>query len=104
VFVFIYAPWCQHCQNLAPAWDELAAFAAKNDELIIARFNAAPNEVEGLRIKDLPSLRLYPKGSEQFIEYQEQPMNDIHSFKEFLAEHSSAYRAQFDKAPVSEDL
>lgn len=100
MFVFIYAPWCQHCQNLAPAWDELAAFAAKNDELIIARFNAAPNEVEGLRIKDLPSLRLYPKGSEQFIEYQEQPMNDIHSFKEFLAEHSSAYRAQIGRSVV----
>jgi len=73
---------------------------------VIANFNAALNEVEGFHMKDLPSLRLYPKGSssDQFIEYQEQPMNDVNSFREFLAEHSSAYRAQFDKAPVSEDL
>lgn len=92
VFVMIYAPWCNHCMQLTPVWEELAQFVGDNDDLVIARFNAASNEVEGLRTPSFPSLRFYPRENKEGIEYTE-PERDINAFKEWLAEHSSAFRA-----------
>jgi thioredoxin domain-containing protein 5 len=32
-FVKFYAPWCGHCQKLAPTWDELAN-SLRNDDIV----------------------------------------------------------------------
>lgn len=32
-FVKFYAPWCGHCQKLAPTWDELAN-SLRNDDVV----------------------------------------------------------------------
>ncbi len=29
-FVKFFAPWCQHCSDMGPAWAEMAAFFKKN--------------------------------------------------------------------------
>jgi len=51
VFVFYYAPWCNHCRQLAPVWDELAELLKSHDDLLIARMNTPENEIEGLMIR-----------------------------------------------------
>ena len=39
------APWCQHCQTLAPVWDDLAAILAAQDSLVnVATFDCTTAE------------------------------------------------------------
>lgn len=63
VFVEFYAPWCGHCQKLAPVWSELAkkvekqGFAKKG--VVVAKMDVTENECEE-QITGYPSLILYP--------------------------------------------
>ena len=36
-FVKFYAPWCGHCQKLAPIWDELAAEFQHDTSVTVAK-------------------------------------------------------------------
>jgi len=63
VLVEFYAPWCGHCKKLAPIYDTLAEELKDIKDLIISKFDATANEVEGLEIRGYPTLKFYPKGS-----------------------------------------
>lgn len=40
VFVKFYAPWCGHCQRLAPTWTQLSDEVAAGKDIVIAEFDA----------------------------------------------------------------
>lgn len=89
VLVKYYAPWCGHCKKLAPIWDELAESVSHIDDLVIAKFDATLNEVEGLAIKGYPTLKWYPKDNKAGIDFE--GGRELPDFVAYLAEHSSAY-------------
>lgn len=63
--VEFYAPWCGHCKNLAPIYEQLAdAYAYAKDEVIIAKVDADEHKDLGSKfgVKGFPTLKWFPKG------------------------------------------
>ena len=73
--VVLYAPWCQFCQALEPAWNELAEqFANAGSSLRVAKFQADIERefaAEKFGLKTFPTIVLLPKrgGDASFVKY-----------------------------------
>merc|ERR1711871_730103 len=60
VFVKFYAPWCGHCKQLAPKWEELAEAFEDQPDVVIAKMDSTTNEAEGIRVTGFPTLKFFP--------------------------------------------
>lgn len=63
--VEFYAPWCGHCKNLAPIYEQLAdAYLYAKDQLIIAKVDADAHKDLGSRfgVQGFPTLKWFSKG------------------------------------------
>ncbi|KAK3766440.1 hypothetical protein RRG08_056114 [Elysia crispata] len=88
-FVMFFAPWCGHCKNLAPTWNELAKIYNKVDDspVTIAKVDCteetslcADHEVTGF-----PTLKLFEKGGKSFKRYSGK--RDLEALKNFVQEN-----------------
>nr|AII97805.1 BLTX433 [Nephila pilipes] len=81
VLVEFYAPWCGHCKQLAPIYDELAEKYKDSSDVVIAKMDATANELEHTKINSFPTIKLYKKGTNEVIDFNgERTLEGIRRF------------------------
>ena len=70
-FVFYGAPWCHHCQNLKPIWDELAKSLSVKMNFGKVDRTLYPNICTSRNIKGYPTLIL-SRGSKNEYDYSDE--------------------------------
>lgn len=88
VMINFYTSWCEHCHELMPFYENFAQYMSINPDLILAKIDMSKNTVDGTKVSEFPTFKLYPAyKKDEPIEY---PGNAIHAeFAEFIKKNSN---------------
>lgn len=101
-FVEFFAPWCGHCKNLAPVYEELAqAFAYAEDKVTIAKVDADTHRSLGSTygIAGFPTLKWFGAKGSGPDDYN--GGRDLESLSNFVTEKTGIKARIPKKAPSS---
>jgi len=91
-----YAPWCGHCKNLAPKYEELAT-KLKDEDVVIAKMDATANDVPpNYKVEGFPTIYWLPKNTKTPVVYN--GGREVKDFLKWIAEHSTDGLKGYDKA------
>lgn len=91
VLVEYFAPWCGHCQRLAPEYEELAkAFAPQEGHVAIAKVDGDKNRELMMRVgvQAFPTIKWFPANSLDAVDYKGE--RSAAALAQFVAERSGA--------------
>lgn len=103
VFVEFYAPWCGHCQRLAPIWESLGE-KYKPDNVIVAQMDATENDIPAeapFKVQGFPTLKFKPAGSDEFLDYNGD--RSLESLTEFVESNRKSEATNASETAEAED-
>ncbi|XP_049784160.1 thioredoxin domain-containing protein 5 homolog [Schistocerca cancellata] len=87
-FVMFYAPWCGHCKNLAPTWDQLAEKYHKDDNsgLTIGKVDCVKETAlcSEQDVTGYPTLKFFKAGENEGVKYR--GTRSLKAFSTFIEE------------------
>jgi protein disulfide-isomerase A6 len=98
--VEFFAPWCGHCKNLAPVYEELATnYLHGKEKVTIAKVDADAHKELGKRfgVQGFPTLKWFDGKSDKPSEYDSG--RDLESLQKFVQEKSGVRAKTKAKAP-----
>ena len=105
VMIEVYAPWCGHCKNLAPIYDELAADMKNYGNVVIAKMDGTKNDVPAkanFKVKGFPTLKFFKSGTNEMLDYN--GARTLEAMKKFILENSGTPLEVEEKEDEHEDL
>ncbi|XP_009799259.1 protein disulfide-isomerase-like [Nicotiana tabacum] len=74
IVVEFYAPWCGHCQKLAPEYEKAASVLSSHDPpIVLAKIDASDEANRGLatqyQLKGFPTIKIFRNGGNNIQEY-----------------------------------
>ncbi len=99
--VEFFAPWCGHCKNLAPVYEQLAQeFAFAEDKLVIGKVDADNHKSLGRKfgVQGFPTLKWFDGKSAEPTEYKSG--RDLESLSAFITE-KTGLKPKSKKTPAS---
>lgn len=92
VLVEFYAPWCGHCKQLTPKYNELANVFGGDKEVVIAKVDATENNdlAQRYEVTGYPTLKLFAAGSNAVIPYES--AREVPAMVDFINEHAGTSR------------
>ncbi|KAF9682632.1 hypothetical protein SADUNF_Sadunf05G0129100 [Salix dunnii] len=101
IVVEFYAPWCGHCQNLAPEYEKAASILSSNDhQIVLAKVNAddkVNHEIsEKFEVQGFPTIKIFRKGGTSVSEYK--GPHDADGIAEYLKKQTGPASAELKSA------
>ena len=103
--VEFFAPWCGHCKNLAPVYEELAAaFAFAGDKVTIAKVDADEHRELGKRfgVQGFPTLKWFDGKSDKPEEFS--GSRDLESLSKWITDKTGIKPRTAQKEPSKVEM
>jgi protein disulfide-isomerase A6 len=102
--VEFFAPWCGHCKNLAPVYEDLAQVFASSKDVQIAKVDADAEKSLGKRfgVQGFPTLKFFDGKSDKPSDYN--GGRDLESLTKFITENTGVKAKRKLEMPSQVDM